>query len=1628
MDFPAQYPASPAKPLSGPTRARLAARHNRTSSLKPYSRRPSLIAPQSASITPSTSEANIAQSPSTPGRNLAVPSAQDAKSPFSSLRSASPLALFGSVSKVISRPFSWLASSSSVARSDTDAAPIPQSASTGSLSSLARKHAALGASVREHADDEQRDAPSLAARAVGARLAAGVLGSPQQHNDIESQSGTAADSLQVPTLRRGVRKAARSALSPPPAAASSSRTSARASEAATGAHTLPAVRARRGRRVLNLDRADPEDGQMELLKSRSPSPAASAVSAVSPKARQRLSVGQGTHAGSNLGDFATVGHKRGSFLRPDDSLDARMTPSQSSPSFAFGYGSERRVARSSFGLPPTASPFQLATRSSLAPRAGRPSLGPSLEQSPQLFRGGSLGPGSVAGDSYRASSPAMRGTTAKRRDWGSLGLAASRSPGPGDDMMREYIATRKLPGTAPRSLGMQVFSNPRSSRAGSVVADDAMSPAPSRLGKRDADMSVDGNDYDDLPMASARKRQMVWHPQFGFISQEELRAREPRPPSPKNEAERLLSVLESMKGAQKGSLLRSGNGSGTGVAGSTASRMMLQPISVPAPVSDRSLAASSGKANSKLQSIGVAPYSRALRKNKLAQSQQTADERLSLRAKLRRSRPAPAAVEVEEIEGEDEHLTDEEQTQRSETETEDEEPSPPKRVAKHPVRRSRRIQARGGDGGNAEPDEDQEMEEQVAVKPQHVSKATGKAPAPATQKAEETAAEAEPAGAAATTGLVEAAVPKPTSQRISLAAAKPAAAAAGPTKKDNFSVRTQSENDGVRERSSLRQGATKKFRTHQSSGRISAWEEDLDDDDDLPGAEDLSKIKLPTNLFPSGFSFGSTSSSDSAVPASQAAVKPAVESDKPVAAASTSNFSFGAPADKAETSKDTDKAGDSAASKGPDASLLGRLGGFSAPIASSAVEAGSTTPAKPPPATSFSFAAPAKDSAKPAFSFGAPESAEGKELTLAASSIPPAAATSNFFSTPTEPIKAVEEDKEKKSGPVPNFFGSSLAKVEAKPAESGASSGASFSFGKPASSAPTFAGFGQPPASTNNKKEEPAKPATGFSFGAAPTSMPRAADTAKKPEETKPAVASTTPSFSFGQSAATPAVSAKPSSFGAALEKRSADSEPEKKGEAEPAAKKATAASSFSFGSPAGGVSSTAPPLFGGFGAAASSAAGDKKPEPANEVPNFFGSTATATAGASFDAAKPSEAKDTSTTASAATSTPSFMFGAPATSGSATTPSTDAPKLSFSFGAPSTSTTPAAAAAKTGGFSFGASSSSAAAAPSTPAATSFGGFATPTQAQVGNSEMMEDSPTAGASTAAPASQPKFTFGSPAPGAANGTTNGTSNGTSSPFGAPSGAGGVTGSSVPASKPMTFSFGVPAPAAGGSSTPSTPKFSAAQPPTSSTGMFGAPAVVSAPAPVSAPTAAFTFGSPAPSAQPPSAMFGNASSSSAPSPFGSTPSSPAPFTFGAPQPQAQQQQPAASTFTFGTPTAASQPQGFTFGSGANTPQAAPNGGTFTFGGQASSAGPSTNAAAPAPFTFGAPQSQPPTPGGGASPFAFNAAAPAPPAFGATPQPDAATATPPGSAGGLFNMGAAPTTGPGGRAIKPLRQRRRG
>ncbi len=675
---------------------------------------------------------------------------------------------------------------------------------------------------------------------------------------------------------------------------------------------------------------------------------------------------------------------------------------------AFGYGNEIRYIDSAFGLPPSSSPFQLSSRNAASRRARAPFSSGLFTETGTPGRTSRAGSVSLRGASPAPSagySPArQREGTPLRRNWNGLNLAAPSTPSMGDEMMREYLASRTLPGINPsvrRNLGLSIEEPmvASSSVAGGSVMDETESLTPSRLGKRDIDMSVDGDSERLGAVGTPSKRRMVWHKDHGFISHEELKALEPKPPTPKNEAERLLNVLETLR---KPTASSKDVGHARGASAH---------INVPAPISDIPATRANKAVAEGKPTIGVAPYTRYLRKVKTAQS---ADEQGGMRARLKRVQRSDrmdyddAATEEFAASEAEEEETEQVDEEKQEEEEEEEAPAP----QPEPIRRSRRLQHQAP------------AIEEVAQTPKKQVDIPSRAPQlKSALKATPLRAPTQPKPTPAAKVVAE--TPKPASHRIPLSAASKAPSST--IKKDNFAVKASSADPAApRERSSLRQGAAKTSRTHQSSGKFSAWDED-EEEEDLPDASELAKIKLPTNMFPSGFSFGSstTSPATAAAPAS----KPADAASKPAAEA-----------------------------PGAGGSLLGRLGGFdsSAAVKESEKEETPKTAAAAPP---FSFSAPTQSSADktPKFSFGASAvPSNGSKADESASKKPSAPSPSDFFSKPAEPASKSLTD-EKKDGPVPNFFGSTMKKFESKstdvPTPAASSSSGGFSFGSAAAPA-----------------------------------------------------------------------------------------------------------------------------------------------------------------------------------------------------------------------------------------------------------------------------------------------------------------------------------------------------------------------------------------------------------------------------------------------------------------------------------------------------------------------------------------------------------------------------------------------
>ncbi|GJN87750.1 hypothetical protein Rhopal_000705-T1 [Rhodotorula paludigena] len=1017
----------------------------------------------------------------------------------------------------------------------------------------------------------------------------------------------------------------------------------------------------------------------------------------------------------------------------------------------------------------------------------------------------------------------------------------------------------------------------------------------------------------------ARKKQLVWDPVKGLVSRERLEREKEleAPPMPKNEAERILEVLEGMGRTPLGE----------------AKRGAVRPKHVNVPLAEdevsstgrlpRSSATPSLLANTPY--AARAPRLSAEPGSSTASYGQQPRQQKGLQAVLRaREDRRRALIEQEHEERERERREDEERERERERRRRD---------------RRRRMEELMSDEGEQMEDvfsapEDEELrsprrvtrssaagrhQQQSAKKDSKASKGKGKerllepptptrrstrassraqtkspSPAPTPRKTrsskaaaredaplEEDAAEDEdeqmtPAAkrtrsrskspAPPSRSAAKSASPPPPVPAIEAPPAVPKITFPAPS---SFPEKAPSTSTG---RSSLRPGKSHSSRQHASSSRVfSAKEEDLPPLNE----EELSKIQMPAIKFPANFSFGAT------------------------------------PAASSATEKKDNKKTDSSAP-----SLLSRLG---AP-ASTAASAEASKPA-------FSFgapaapSAPAKSASTPSFSFGAPadkakESATSAPDFFAKPAAAPAstaattnggAAKPNFFGSI---IAEKEKDKETtsaglaKPSPTPLFsFGAAAKPADAPvikptevitptseapppaekekavvPASAAASNPNPFAaFGKPVAEIVKEAAAEKEKEGEGQKKDEAPKPA--FSFCAS----------AEKKDEKKDAPA---PLFSFG--AAKTDSAASPFAFGSTAAK-DADKPADK-----------PAASPFSFGSSL--TSAPAPaastPTFT-FGTTPATPKADEKKDEA-PAPLFGGLSAPSAPSVTDDADGDSGMEDEgdAPAAPAAAPTPAFTFGA--SSGSS---------------APS----PFGASGSTG-FSFGSSTAAADKKEASPS---------PFGAPAGPSTLF------GAAPAAP--KPSFTFGasaspspappSPAPASA-----------ASPF--------AFGSAAPAassSAPSSFAFGATAPAAnpfGAASTPASPTAATAVP-SFSFGATPSPAPGS-PAPA-APAPSFTFGAPASSAMGPN--LSTASTASA--------GSAAPFTFGASAPTTPGAGAAApSPFAFGA-SSSSATTGAVGGPGGAAP--------FTFG--ASTSTPASPAAGAGGFTFGAPAapSAPGTPGAG-------------------------------------------------------------
>ncbi|GAA5881445.1 hypothetical protein JCM3774_005085 [Rhodotorula dairenensis] len=1179
----------------------------------------------------------------------------------------------------------------------------------------------------------------------------------------------------------------------------------------------------------------------------------------------------------------------------------------------------------------------------------------------------------------RGTSPALSGSFSMRDGLSTLG---------GTTSAKRTFASRMAHGGAAAAVASPLGRNHQYLSTSRTVSGGLSDLAGARGGDDDVEMLA-GPPSDSGSADRARKRQLVWDPERGLVSRAKLEQEKARnaPPMPKNEAERILEVLEGMGRTPLGEAKRASTRpkhisipqlAADEEKGSRLSRSSTTPAFLfastpyaaraPKPLPSPTAATTTGKPEKGLQAVLRA---REERRRQLLEQERAERERERLedeeRERERAKRRKDRRRRIEELMSDDDDARD---VFSDDTAADDDRATSPRRVTRSSTRgqpaaqtpaKSRSSKGKGKGKDLLEPESDRPTPT-TRRSTRASSRATSqqpKSPSPVpptparktraqtrtrTERAEADAEMGPPAPAAREDEEVEEERPTKRGGAPALRTKSPSPAAV--VEKDmaaiaapkisfpapsSFPASAPSTSTG---RSSLRPGKSHTSRQHTTSSRVfSAKEEDLPPIDDAA----LAKIQLPAFKVPAGFSFGAPPAAPSASTA------PSTSGTTPSSADSSVKITPAAPS----------------------ASLLSRLG--SAPPAASSSASDAT--AKP---AAFSFGTPPAPAAStPAFSFtAAPADKAGDKDTTAAKPAAsdffskPASTTTPSFSFGASTAAAAAAD----SGSKPNFFGAVIAADKSKTSAASSSEAPKttplFSFGgapaaaadaviKPtevipptpseAALAPTggnpFAAFGKPVAEivkeaeaskeTGTKAVEPAAKPAPFNFGA-----PAAVDTAKKDEGGKKDEVRVPPREPVERArliSFTPQLQTPKLPFAIGAPKADAAPSPFAFGAstAKPTEDKDKLAP-FSFGAPPAAKPASAPTFT--FGTTPATPQAEEKKEPPKALFGTTGALNPPSAPASVtdeagDSGMEDEAEPTN-------STPAFSFGAASSAAPASGAplfGSAAPSPSFSFGAPSSSTTADKKdASGVPASPFGAPATTSffgagATSPTKPAASfSFGGVApSPSPSPAPPSP----APASGAAT------PSFTFGAPAAGGP------------SPFGG---------------------FGSAAPAAS-----SAPSFA-----------FGAPTMPSA-ATSPAPTTAGGF------------SFGNQASSA----MGQTLS------------------------TASTTGSVNGGSGFAFGSANGTAAPASSGAAaFTFGAPASAS--TAVAAAPAanPFAFGAPASQPGTPGAGtpgAGGFTFGA-----PTGSAPPTPGLA----PAAGGGLFNIG----SGGGddsnkGRPIRPLRRTKR-
>ena len=526
------------------------------------------------------------------------------------------------------------------------------------------------------------------------------------------------------------------------------------------------------------------------------------------------------------------------------------------------------------------------------------------------------------------------------------------------------------------------------------------------------------------------------------------------------------------------------------------------------------------------------------------------------------------------------------------------------------------------------------------------------------------------------------------------------------SRRNKFQVRK--DNEPGPSRSVLRQNSVKTNRRHAPSGRITAFDDDDDDNEPMPNGEELAKIKLPEFLFPSDFEFDALADKpDSKEP--KIKTSSLIERMEPKHHAALSTTPAKEPAAGTvrfdlNSSTSNERSASSFFSTAPhkptDVNSLSKEKN-SGPVPDFFGKSSKSADMHKSASTSqFGLAS----------AFGTqtdgPEVKERVEPTLKKrerDDEEPSSKKPFSFNASDKPTPILSTSSEKKDDKPAFSFGQPAEKKEDKPA---------FSFGQPTEKKddkPAFS-FGQPA----EKKED--KPA--FSFG---TSL-------DKPVTSTFGALANKPTASFGQTAATPdvkPVSSSPFSFG---------STPASDAEGKPSAP------SFSFGASTGSI---APSTTFSFGRKDDAPSSVPSPQPAFS----FGATGgEASSAPPFSFGQPS-------------STPPVSFGSPAPPMSLGAASAQPPAstTSFSFGAPTAPTQTTSftfgSAPPSGTFQFGANAQSNAGAGAPTTSFSFGAGAPPA------APSFTFGSGSGGNSPATGSPAPFTFGTPTSSEGNGGGNG-----------------------------------------------------------------------------------------------------------------------------------------------------------------------------------------------------------------------------------------------------------------------------